>query len=218
MINNILLYISSGFIVCAFIGYLFLIMMCRNKIVTKSNGFDITKDIISEYNSINVIESKSYFTTYNIKRGVIKLATKCYYGSDLSSVSLSLMEAGTSVIDNHKNKYIDLFRKIFSNLKILYIFPLIAILINNASYNVSDAKVSIILLGLFSVITYVIIDIKGQASEWIRNNIKRIKEVSRDNSLKIVNFINILVWLDKFIFFGELIMIIRFTLMMFGVK
>ena len=214
MIDNILLYISSGFIICAFIGYLFLIMIGRGKIVAKSNGFDITKDIISEYNSINVIESKRYFIIYNIKRRVIKLATRCYYGSDLSSVSLSLMEAGISVIDNQKNKYIDLFRKIFSNLKILYIFPFIAILINNASYNISDAKVSIIFLGLFSVISYMIIDIKSQASEWISNNIKKIKEVSKDNSLKIVSFINRLLWLDKFIFFGELIMIIRFVMIM----
>lgn len=218
MIDNILLYISSGFIICAFIGYLFLIMIGRGKIVAKSNGFDITKDIISEYNSINVIESKRYFTIYNIKRRVIKLSTRCYYGSDLSSVSLSLMEAGISVIDNQKNKYIDLFRKIFSNLKILYIFPFIAILINNASYNISDAKVSIIFLGLFSVISYMIIDIKSQASEWISNNIKKIKEVSKDNSLKIVSFINRLLWLDKFIFFGELIMIIRFVMIMLEIS
>lgn len=208
---NILLYVSSGLIILSFIGYFIMIMIGRNKVVTKGDGFDVTKDIISEYNSINVIESRSYFTIYNIKREVIKLATKCYYGNDLSSISLSLIEAGISVVDNNKNKYIDILRNIFSNLKILYIFPIIAIFINNSSFNISDAKVSMVFIALFSVISYIVIDIKSQACIWINNNLKRIKDISKDNCLKINNFINRMIWLDKFIFFGELIMIIRFV-------
>ena len=210
----VLLYISSGLIIFSFISYFIMILIGRGRVVSKVDGFDVTKDIISEYNSINVIESKSYFTVYNINRKVIKLDTKCYYGKDLSSICLSLIEAGISVVDNKGNKYIDIFRKIFSNLKILYIFPIIAVFINNSSFNISDAKVSMIFILLFSVITYILIDIKSQASMWISDNIKKIKGISKDNSLKIISFINRLILLDKFIFFGELIMIIRFVVIL----
>jgi len=210
----ILLYISSGLIIFSFISYFIMILIGRGSVVSKVDGFDVTKDIISEYNSINVIESKNYFTVYNIKRKVIKLDTKCYYGKDLSSICLSLIEAGISVVDNNKNNYIDIFRKIFSNLKILYIFPIIAVFINNSSFNISDAKVSMIFILLFSVITYILIDIKSQASMWISDNIKKIKGIDKDNSLKIISFINRLILLDKFIFFGELIMIIRFVVIL----
>lgn len=209
MLMNILLYVSSGLIIVAFIGYLIMIMIGRNKIVSKVDGFDVTKDIVSEYNSINVIESKSYFTIYNIKRMVIKLDTKCYYGKDLSSICLSLIEAGISIVDNNKNKYIDIFRNIFSNLKILYIFPIIGLFINNSSFNISDAKVSIIFIFLFSVISYILINMKNQAFDWIKDNLKKIKGIDKDNRNKIVSFINNLILLDNFIFYGEFIMIMR---------
>ena len=103
---DIILYISSGMILFAYLGYFLLILINRNKIVSNSDGFDVTKDIISEYNSINIIETTGYFTVYNIKRKVIKLASKCYYGKDLSSMSLALNEAGISIVDNNKNKYL----------------------------------------------------------------------------------------------------------------
>lgn len=213
----ILLYVSSGLIIFSFISYFVMIMIGRNKIGSKVDGFDITKDIVSEYDSINVIESKSYFTVYNIKRKVIKLDTKCYYGKDLSSICLSLIEAGISVVDNNKNKYIDIFRNIFSNLKILYIFPIIAVIINNVSFNISDAKVSIIFIFLFSLISYILIDIKSQASMWISDNIKKIKGIDKDNRTRIVNYINKLILLDNFIFYGEFIMIIRFIFIILGI-
>ena len=193
-------------------------MIGRNKVVSKSDGFDITKDIIDEYNSINVIESNSYFTIYNIKRKVIKLATKSYYGKDLSSISLALMEAGISVVDNKKNKYIDIFRIIFSNLKILYIFSIIALFINSSSFYVSDAKVSIIFIVIFAFISYMLLDIRGQACYWVSENLKKIKDISKDNCLKIISFMNKLMLFDKLIYFGELIMIIRLVLIMLEVK
>ena len=210
----ILLYVSTGLVLVAFIGYFLLMLIGRGSEVSKSDGFDVTKDIISEYNSINVIETRGYFSVYNIKRKVIKLATGCYYGKDLSSVSVSLMEAGVSVVDNKKNKYIDVFRVIFSNLKWLYIFPLVAIFINNSSFNVSDAKVSVIFMVIFAFVAYVLLDIRGQACYFVSENLKKIKDVSKGNREKIVSFMNKMVLCDKLIYFGELLMIIRFALIM----
>ena len=189
-----------------------------NTIITKSNGFDVTKDMISQYNSINIIENNSYFTVYNIKRKVIKIASKCYYGSSISDISLPLIEAGISVSDNNKNKFINIVRTIFSNLKWLYIFPLISIFINYSTYNISDAKVSIVFILFFLLISYMIIDIKAEAYSWIDSNLKKIKSITKDNNIKIINFVNRVIFFDKIIFFGYLIMIVRFVLILLEIN
>ena len=215
---EILLYVSSGLIILGYVLYLFIVLIGRSKIVSDSDGFDVTKDIISEYDSINIIENNGYFTVYNIKRKVIKLATKCYYGKDISSVSLALTEAGISVVDNKKNKYIDIFRVIFNNLKLLYIFPLIALFINNSSFSVNDAKVSIFIGLVLSFISYILIEIKNESIDWVSNNLKKIKNINKDNRNKIINFMNRLILFDKFIYFGELIMVIRLVLIMLEIN
>ena len=210
---NILLYISFGLILGSYIIYILMIVF-NNKMITDSNGFDVTKDIISEYNSINVIESKNYFSIYNIKRKVIKLSTKCYYGNGISDISISLIEAGISILDNNRNKYIDLFRKIFTNLKILYIFPLVSLIINSITYNISDAKISIVFTILFSVISYILFDIKNQGCILVSDNLDKIKEISKKNYAKIISFFNKILLLDKIIFCGGLILIIRNVLIL----
>jgi len=215
---NILLYASNVIIIVSFIIYLIMIFIGKKIKISGSNSFDITKEITSKYNSINVIESKGYFSVYNIKRKVIKLSSMCYYGDDLSSITLALIEAGISIIDSNKNKYIDICRKIFSNLKILYLFPILAIFINSVTYTISDSKVSIIFVVIITFITYMLIDIKSRANEWIKDNLRRIKDVSKDNLVKIIDFINKILWLDKFIFMGEFIMIIRFMMILLEVN
>lgn len=211
---EILLYVSSFLIILGYIGYFVMIFIGRGKIVSKDSGFDVTKDIISEYDSINVIETSSYFTTYNLKRKVIRLDKKTYYGKDISAVSLSLMEAGISIVDNNNNKYIDIFRHIFNNLKIMYIFPILALIINNSSFNISDSKVSIILILLFTFLTYIMIQIKSEACLLVDKNLGKIKGVSKDNHNKIINFMNRLVSFDKLIFFGEIIILVRLVLIL----
>lgn len=215
--NEIFLYVSTGLILFSYVGYFVLIMYGRCKNVSKENSFDIVKDIISEYNSINVIESKSYFTIYNIKRKVVKLSSKVYYGSDLSSVSLSLIEAGISIVDKKKNKFLDILRNVFSNLKLLYIFPIIVVLINNSSFNVNDAKSSIIFVLIFTFLSYIVLDIKSQGIYFISENIKKIKVISKEGKFEIVNFMNKLLLFDKIIYFGELVAMVRIVFIMLGI-
>ena len=171
MMINILTYISSGLIALGFILYFVLILLNRNKI-TNNDGFNVTKDILNEYDSINIIETKSIITTYNIKRNVIKLSSKCYYGNSISDIGISLMEAGISVVDNGKNKFISLIKMMVSNLKCLYILPLLAFIFNNLSLSILDAKVGIFILLIFSILSYMLISIKSDAISWINNKIK----------------------------------------------
>ena len=202
-------YITNGLIILALVSYILIVVLNRKKKITDSTGFDITKDILSDYDHINIIENKSIFTVYNIKRRVIKLASKCYYGNTISDIGISLIEAGISAIDNYKNKFINFFRSIIPNLKLLYVLPILAIGINMITYNVSDAKVSIIFILLFSLIEYLLIEIKSNALMWTDKNIKKIKEINKNNKDRVMTFINNIILIDKVIFIAELLIIIR---------
>ena len=201
---DMLMYISNGLIILAFIAYIILILINR-KIKINNDGFNTTKDILNEYDSINIIETKSIITTYNIKRKVIKLSSKCYYGNSVSDIGISLMEAGISVVDNGKNKFISLIKMMVSNLKCLYVLPLLAFIFNNLSLSILDAKVGIFILLIFSIVNYMLINIKGDAISWINKKLK-IKE-----KLNVNKFLNKILLFDKLIFFGELVMIIKFV-------
>ena len=216
-ISNILMYVSSGMVIFGFLLYFILILIGRNKIISKGECYGEVKEIVSEFDIINMIETKGYFTVYNIKRKVIKLTSKCYYGKDLSSFGISLMEAGVSIVDKKKNKYIDFFRKIFDNLKILYIFAILAIFINHASFNVSDAKTSLIFMIVFTFISYVLLEIKGNGCYYVQECLEKNKDISGENCQKISKFMNSLLLTDKLIYLGEILMIMRMTLLMFEI-
>lgn len=209
--NLFLFYLSNGLIILAFAIYILLFLVNQKKSITTSDGFNITKDILNEYESINIIENKGYFTIYNIKRRVIKIASSNYYGNTLSNIVIPLIESGISAIDNHKNKYLNFFRNLIPNLKCLYLLAIIAIMINSMTYNYSDAKVSIIMIGIFSIIQYLYISIKEESTNWLRLNIKKIKEIKKENQTSIINYINKIILLDKLILIGEFIMIIRYV-------
>lgn len=208
--DSFLMYISSFLIIFSYICYFVLIYVGDKEKISRNNGFDICKEMISEYNNINVILNKGYFSIYNIKRKIIKLSGFCYYGKTISSIGLSLLETSVLASDNMKNKYIDMLRKIISNLKIVYILPIVAILINGCTYTIGDVRYAIIFIVLFTFVTYMIIDIKNQGNEWVCKNIDKINGINKEKSLKIIHFINKIMLLDKFIFLGELLIIIRF--------
>ena len=205
---EIFMYIASGIIIISFICYGLLIIF-NNKKISEDNGFNITKDIISEYDSINIVENTGIITYYNPKRGVIRLSSRCYYGNNLSLVAISLLEAGISVVDKHKNKYLNIFKIVFSNIKWLYIFPIVVSIINMMTYTVGDVKLGIILVVISTVISYMFIAILSEAFNWIVDNIKKIKVISKDNRDKVINYINNIIGLNKLMFLGELLVIIR---------
>lgn len=215
---EILKYISSGLIIIPFICYLLNILINKNKKISDDDGFNITKDIIQEYDMINIIEEKGIDSNYNLKRGVIKLSSKCYYGNDLSHICIGLMEAGISVIDRKGNKYINIFKKIVSNLKILYIFPIVTVIINLITYTKGDARIGIMLVLVSTLVVYMINSIVMDASRWICDNIKKVKSVDKNGKDKIVNYFNNIVNLNRIIFIGELVSIIMMVAILIDFK
>lgn len=205
---EILKYISSGLIIISLICYLLNILINKSKKISDDDGFNITKDIIQEYDMINIIENTGIISYYNLRRGVIKLSSKSYYGSDLSHICIGLMEAGVSVIDKKGNKLIDIFKTIVSNLKILYIFPIITVIVNFITYTKGDAKIGLILVIISTLVIYMINSILINANDWVCNNIKKVKSVDNNGKDKIISYLNNIVNLNKIIFLGELISII----------
>ena len=211
---DILMYIANGLIISGYILYVLFVLINRNKKITDSNGFDITKEVLNEYDSINIIESTSYFTLYNIKRKIIKIASKCYYGNTVSDIAIPLVEAGISVNDNNKNKFINMFRKIIPNLKLLYILPALAMFLNVNSYGTTDAKIGIILLTILGIISYMLINIKIAGYNFLLTKIANLKDLNKLSKEKILCFINKVILIDKVILLGEMVMIIRFVAML----
>lgn len=207
---NIILYFSIGLILLGYCYYIYLYITYNNTKITDDNGFLIIKDIISIYDKINVILGEGKFNIYNIKRKVIKLNNKTYYGNDLSNISLGLMEAGLSVIDNNKNKFMYYIKYLFNNLVLLYILPVLAIVISLLTYNYIDLNINIIIMVLLLIIMYMLIDVRTMSFMWIKDNIKKVKILSRKNIIDINDYINRLLISDKLIFIGELGLLLRF--------
>ena len=215
---EILKYISSGLIIIPFICYLLNILVNKSKKISDDDGFNITKDIIQEYDMINIIENTGMVSYYNPRRGVIKLSSKSYYGSDLSHISIGLMEAGVSVIDRKGNKFINIFKNIVSNLKILYIFPIVTVIVNFITYTKGDARIGLVIVLISGIISYMINSIVVDASDWVCNNIKKIKSVDKNGKDKIISYLNNIVNLNKIMYLGESISIITMVAILIDFK
>lgn len=207
----ILMYIANILIILAFLWYLLLVFINNSKF-TESDGFNVTKDILSEYDSINIIENKSIFTVYNLKRKVIKIASKRYYGNTLSDIAIPLMEAGISAADN---KYLSILSKVLTNLKKLYVLPIVIVIVNSGTYNLGDARIAIPLVVICALASYMMIDIKNGAYLWLDEHINKKIKIDKE---KVLKYINRIIMIDKLIFFGELLMIIRFVAIILGIN
>ena len=204
------MYIADGLIILAFLYYL-LLAFTNNKKITDSDGFNITKDALSEYDSINIIENKNIFTVYNLRRKVIKISSKRYYGNTLSDVAIPLMEAGISASDN---KFLAICEKILSNLKKLYVLPIVMVIVNLSTYSLGDARIAIFLAIIGAVGGYIMVDIKNSAYVWLDKHLTK-KIIDKE---RVLSFINKIIICDKLIFFGELIIIIRFVAIILGIN
>lgn len=207
--STVLLYISSFIILFSFIIYLFLILLGKKEI-SNVPGLDITSEMLNDFSGINVILNKGRFTYYDIKRKVIKLNNNCYYGKNLDDISISLIEAGIFVNHRRGNKIIELFRKFIPTLKLLYLLPIIAVLINFMTFNPADSMLSLLFLFVFVVIAYILIDIKT----WVLNFYSKKSSINK----KIINFIKSVLYLDWLILIGELVMIFRFIFIILNIN
>ena len=128
------------------------------------------------------------------------------------------MEAGISVIDNNKDREINFFRRFFSNLKWLYVIPLVVIFIISQINTTEDGVILGFLIFISIYFMYMFINIKNRAYYWIVMNIDRIKQINKKDQMKVINFINKMMLCDKFIFWGELVGFLKVVMILLNLK
>ena len=122
------------------------------------------------------------------------------------------MEAGISAADN---KYLSILSKVLTNLKKLYVLPIVIVIVNSGTYNLGDARIAIPLVVICALASYMMIDIKNGAYLWLDEHINKKIKIDKE---KVLKYINRIIMIDKLIFFGELLMIIRFVAIILGIN
>lgn len=207
---NVLLYLSTGLIIFVFIFYMLLVLFSKNNDLDNT-GFDISNELLSSYDGIKIIFSKGLFSYYDIKRKIIKLNQKCYYGKSISDISISLIETGSFISDSKGNKFIELCRKIIPSLKILYILPIVSVFISCSTYSINDSKLSMFIILLFVILHFSIINLKKETQDLILEQKIELKN-------KIMSFVKLLISLDYLILFGYILMMFRFVMIIFNIN
>lgn len=207
--DNLFLYISSFITLSGFILY-FVLILFNKKEISKVSGLDVICEILNDFTGINVLLNKGKFTYYDIKRKVVKLNSNCYYGKNLDSIGVGLIETGMLINDKRGNKIIDICRNVIPTLKILYVLPIIAIIINHMTYNVADSVLSLFVLLVFAVVCYIMIDFKT----WVLNYYLKKSFINRE----IINFIRYVLYCDWLFLIGEAMMIFRFIFIFFNIS
>ena len=142
MISNIILILG---IILIILGYLYLIILY---VVNKNKKLDITaadqvENLLKRNDSINVIESKdNIFSSYNLKRKIVKLTSKMYESNSLFSVSVASLLSGYSLVNN---KLINYFSYVFREIKYFSYTGIITIIFSFMVSNIGDSKLLIVI-------------------------------------------------------------------------
>ena len=211
MISYVLLIIS---ICIVSLLYLFLGVMylCdKTKKVDKYNGFDIAKEVTSNYDDINIVVSNDIvFSEYDINRKVIRLNNNNYDGNTVNDLVISSLLAGYSLVNNENPNYFKfnfIFKKIRSISFILLVMMVLSYFINN----IGDAKIGVILFILLLVVQYMRYLIAVSAKEKIENNI------DKELYLTLEKGINRNIFFNKMSFIVSLIMVLRLVVIILGI-
>lgn len=158
----------------------------------KLSGYDIAKEVLDNNNidDVNIIESKDEGNLYNVRRKVIKLSTKTYYGKSNYDMALALHEASHAIVDSQNNNYINIFRKIFTNLKFYAFSSYIVLLV---SYLLVGNEYNSISLGIFIgliIYQYIVKNIENDSYNISINELDKIKNIDKNSISNILTHSN----------------------------
>jgi len=208
MIINGLLLISIVVIIISYLRIILIYFSTKNKRVEDVTGFDVAKELTSNYNEINIVESKEInISKYNLKRKIIRLTNKNYESNNIFTLSISSFLAGYSLINLNKDKNIQTLSNILPNIDYLNKSALIALLISIFTNKAGDVKIGIILLIIILIYQYLIVEINNTSKEEITKPLKKILS-KKDYSL-IETVQNSFLSLNKISFITTLVLIIR---------
>ena len=201
MIGNIFLLLGIFIILFCYLKILFIYITNKDK-NGKISGSENVRGILNDDSVINVVENKSLmFSKYNIKRKMIKLSSSDYDGQSY------FVRAVTSLLSGYatsNSKYLNIISYVFKEIKFITFSPIISIILSLFVYNVGDAKIGIVLLGIILVYQYMLVMINGEAFNNISNS-------------KVSNIIKVFVDSYTAFFVASLLLLLRLVVIVMGI-
>ena len=206
MLSNILLII----LVCL-VGGSYLILLInwitnKNNKIDNYNGFDIAKEITSNYDEINIVSCNGLFSFYDVKRNVIRLNNKNYDGNSFIDISISAMLAGISLVNSdNRNKFI------FKRVRVISLASLIMMFLSFLVNSIGDARIMMIIT--FGCLLYLFMRyqmVSGAVSLIECNMDKNIYSKIKSIIMGYVNFY-------KISFISMLVLVVRLIVIMLGI-
>lgn len=166
-------------------------------------GFDVSKEVTSNYDTINIISSSNIIVSeYDVRRNIIRLNAKNYDGDTYNDILISALLAGYSVV-NGMNSSLFKFSFIFKKIRCISLGPLLMIFMSYFVRSIGDAKVGMVLFLVFLVYQYMRYLIIISAADIIKNNLS--EEIYSKIELSLEK--NII--FNKVFFIASLVMILR---------
>lgn len=209
MLINGLLLISIILISISYLRIILTYFKTKKINITNINGFDLAKELTSNYDEINIVESKEInISKFNLKRRIIKLTNKDYNSNNIFDLSKVTFLSGYSLLTLNKDKNILVLSKILSSIDYLNKSSLLALLISILTRTAGDAKIAIILLLIIILIYQYLINEINIASK--DETIKPLKKLLTKESYNIIlNIEDAYLSLNKISFITTLILLLR---------
>ena len=98
MLSDVLLLVSIVLVIIAYIRIILIYFKTKKIKIEEVTGFDIAKELTSNYDEINIVESKEVsISKYNLKRQIIRLTSNDYNSNNIFTLSTSSLLAGYSL-------------------------------------------------------------------------------------------------------------------------
>ena len=216
MIPNLLLIVSIIIMVISYTRIILIYLQSRNIKIENLTGFDLAKEITSNYDEINIVESKEInISKYNLKRRVIRLTNNNYEGNNLFTLAITSCLSGYSLANINKDKYIEILGKLLPSIDYLGKSTILSLIISIMTTNIGDAKIAIVLLIIILIYQYLIIQINTSSNNYANKALKII--VSKKELPKIEEILNTFLSIHKVSFIVSLILILREVLIIMNI-
>ena len=180
--NKVLLLISIILILISYTRIILIYLKTKNIKINDLSGFDLAKELTSNYDEINIVESNSInISKYNLKRRIIRFT--------------------------NKDKNINFLSNILPNIDYLNKSSCFSLIISLLTTSKGDAKITIILLLLILIYQYLINEINNNSIELTNKDLKKI--LSKENYTLVIKAQNIYLSLNKISFITTLILLLR---------
>ena len=185
--NKVLLLISIILILVSYTRIILMYFKTKNIKSKNFTGFDIAKEITSNYNEINIVESKEInISKYNLKRKIIRLTNKNYEENNLFTLAITSCLSGYSLLNINKDKYLQLLSNILPNIDYIGKTAILTLIISIMTNTIGDAKIGVVLLIIILAYQYILILINTSSHEYTKEELKKIvskKELSNINEV-----------------------------------